>query len=652
MIKIIAPGAKNNGAPLQVGETVQLLPSLEVSLIARGLAISMDSMVDLGPKTAAEISTINSAILAGIATYPAGSQITLAASGTTNGTIYRLKGVGTSASFSVDGGSSGLFGPYADITALQTAKPAASNPGAVAYVGPVTPYAIYDSNGLAWTLRAASSENSQIYEYAKGAIRPRSGIKPSRITVQPTVWYALSTPTSLSGNVTVATDATMLLSRASCITFTQTTAGFTQNDWTSLSLAMPANGLLMLPCYFGDFNGVAPSFTVVLSNAGGSITYSFSGAAIKLECWCQMPLWNPATAANAAFVNPGPCSVSANTGFNFASPCTSISIRISNMAVGMQYSFGAIETMAYTRPAVCFTNDVTDGSSFSFFKPALEAVGLRGGFRIGGFTDSSYTGSNIANLQTVYAAGHDVYNGTWSRTSLTASTTRDFLAKEILACHNRAVSYGFTRGMTWLSTAGNALADQRLNRIIGPLLGYKVFKSGGGSGLVNLVSSSGVDDPYNLLTAGLASGNGSATSWTVSGTIGQTTVTASGTPTSLRIGVTLVGTGFAANSIVTNLVGNVITISQPLTSTIAASAVSIASTAASFQVLFDALLYTGGLLVYFTHDFIAAAGTQTGTSCVSEDITTFLAYIKTKIDANLVDGYTPSQVDLLLQGEL
>ena len=46
----------------------------------------------------------------------------------------------------------GSLGPYADTTALESAKPAASNGGRVALVGASAPYAPYVSNGTAWLL--------------------------------------------------------------------------------------------------------------------------------------------------------------------------------------------------------------------------------------------------------------------------------------------------------------------------------------------------------------------------------------------------------------------------------------------------------------------------------------------------------------------
>lgn len=45
---------------------------------------------------------------------------------------------------------SGALGPYADTTALESAKPAASNGGRVALVGASAPYAPYMSDGTTW----------------------------------------------------------------------------------------------------------------------------------------------------------------------------------------------------------------------------------------------------------------------------------------------------------------------------------------------------------------------------------------------------------------------------------------------------------------------------------------------------------------------
>ncbi|APW37158.1 hypothetical protein RD110_08065 [Rhodoferax koreense] len=65
------------------------------------------TLPNLGVKNASEIADLNAQLAAGTLTYPPGTWLTLASSGTDAGTVYRLKGVGTAATFSVEGGGSG-----------------------------------------------------------------------------------------------------------------------------------------------------------------------------------------------------------------------------------------------------------------------------------------------------------------------------------------------------------------------------------------------------------------------------------------------------------------------------------------------------------------------------------------------------------------
>ena len=88
----------------------------------------------------------------------------------------------------------GVFGPYADATALQAAKPAASNPGATAYVGASAPYALYTSNGTAWSL-AGASLGSGIASDGVGSltITPTNG--------QPVITHVLASSGGLGGQL-------------------------------------------------------------------------------------------------------------------------------------------------------------------------------------------------------------------------------------------------------------------------------------------------------------------------------------------------------------------------------------------------------------------------------------------------------------------
>jgi len=73
------------------------------------------------PLTLTEIATLNQAILDNNVSYPAGTVVLLSSTGTDNGTLYRLKGVGQAAQFVVDGGGTGGT-PYTDAQALAAAR--------------------------------------------------------------------------------------------------------------------------------------------------------------------------------------------------------------------------------------------------------------------------------------------------------------------------------------------------------------------------------------------------------------------------------------------------------------------------------------------------------------------------------------------------
>ena len=73
----------------------------------------------------------------------------------------------------------GIFGPYADTTALQAAKPAASNPGSMAYVGASAPYAQYVSTGSAWVLVGGSGGAYEVADWA--ALLALTGVPDGRV---------------------------------------------------------------------------------------------------------------------------------------------------------------------------------------------------------------------------------------------------------------------------------------------------------------------------------------------------------------------------------------------------------------------------------------------------------------------------------------
>lgn len=547
---------------------------------------------------------------------------------------------------SVQGGGNLVSGTtYASAANVDAAWPAASNSGKLAYVSPGV---LYTSNSKSWVpAGAGTSENGIAYEYANGAVRPRTGFRRSRVLTDPTFWWTPAAPNTISATGTSAADTSRILHRASARTFTQVSAGFLNITYSGLNLAMPSNGLLVVPVFLEDYTsaGYSPVMLIVLTNASGSITYKYAGTALK-PGWNLLPIWNPATDANAAMLRPTLCEVNANTGFNFAQNVTQIQFQPTSFAAGSTWSLAAVETMSKIKPVAVLTNDVTDTSTYTVFTPLLEAAGFRAGIRLGGFSDSSYTSGNISSLRAAYDNGHDVYNGSWSRTSLTDSTTDDVFAAEVLGCHNRAVSLGFGRGLTWFSTTGNSLPSPQIRRGIAPMLGMKVLKGPGGSP-VNVCSAMGVDDPLHITATGI----GGFSNTTGTGTSGTNQLTIA-SPSAVKIGRSITGAGIPAGTVITQMVGSVATLSNNLTQDLTATAVQISDSYYSQSLLVAALLYTGGVLVWFCHEFIAAANAQSSTSFTTEDFTSLVALLKTHSDAGNLEVVTPSQLDLIMEGAL
>lgn len=104
MIKITASGAKANGAPLRIGDCLQLDDKTEAGLIRRGYAISLNPRADLGAKTATEIANINARLAAGTQSYPIGSTLI----NSTTGELFMLSGLGLSMAFGAVGSANSL----------------------------------------------------------------------------------------------------------------------------------------------------------------------------------------------------------------------------------------------------------------------------------------------------------------------------------------------------------------------------------------------------------------------------------------------------------------------------------------------------------------------------------------------------------------
>lgn len=478
-----------------------------------------------------------------------------------------------------------------------------------------------------------------------------AGLAPSRVLAKPTVWFPVTVPTDTSANVVVAAEDARGLPPQACQTITKTNAGYASFAWSGLSLPLPANRLLHVPIYLDDFQvpgGYSLSLTVQMTNEGGSISYSFSANAFKAAGWTYVPLWDPATPANAVFSKPGTSFVVADTGFDFSKPVTAIRMVPNNLPAGAKFSIAAIETATKTKPVIVVTDDITDDSTYTHIVPIMEAAGFRGGLRIGGFKESSYSGGTVAKLRKAYDNGWDVYNGSWSRGGMNGATTKEVFAKEVLECKTRAEALGFTRGMTWFSGAGNSLPSQALCREMAPQLGVKVLKGGSGLGLVNIIRADGVDDPAIMTCVGM----GGSGALAATGVRGESMVIIAGSR-ALRDGAAVSGPGIGAGARIAahGVHGNTVTLTVPNTDNVAGP-VTLADSYEAHAAIADGLIYTGGAVVYFMHDLKPASAAPSSISFPVEDFTRLVAYWKAKSDQGLVDVVTPSQFDAIMIGTI
>lgn len=475
-----------------------------------------------------------------------------------------------------------------------------------------------------------------------------AGLAPSRILTKPTVWFRMVAPTEKTTNVVVTADDERGLPALACQSMTKTNSGYASFAWSELNLPLPANGLLHVPIYLDDFQapgGYSLSLTIQLVNAGGTISYNFSANAFKAAGWSYIPLWDPATPANAVFTKVGTSSVTADTGFDFSKPVASIRMMPNNLSAGARISIGSIETATKTKPLIVVTDDITDDSTYTQIVPIMEAAGFRGGLRIGGFKESSYSAGNIAKLRKAYDNGWDVYNGSWSRVGISGATTKEEFAKEVLECKTRAEALGFTRGMTWFSGAGNSLPTQSLCRAEAPQLGLKVLKGGSGLGLVNIIRADGVDDPVIVTCAGMGGGR----SQTATGVRGESTIVITNNR-AVREGAAVSGPGIGVGARVASngVHGNTVMLTVPNTDNVAGP-VTLADSYEAHVAIADGLIYTGGAVVYFMHDLKPASAAPTSISFPTEDFTRLVAYWKAKSDQGLVDVVTPSQFDAIMR---
>lgn len=251
-------------------------------------------------------------------------------------------------------------------------------------------------------------------------------LAPSRILRAPTVWFSTSTPTQLPDNAKAEAETAKGTPPQACQTITRTDEKYCSFGWTGLNLPLPEDKLLHVPVYLDNFQGpggFSIALAIQLTNSGGTISYLYSSNCFVAAGWTYLPIWDPSTPAHAVFNKTGFCSIAKNTGFDFSKPVTAISYVPNNLPVGSPISIGSIETMTKTKPIIVVTDDITDNSTYTQIVAIMEAAGFRGGLRIGGAKEHSYSEGNMQSLRKAYDNGWDAYNGSWSRCALIGSTT-------------------------------------------------------------------------------------------------------------------------------------------------------------------------------------------------------------------------------------
>lgn len=485
---------------------------------------------------------------------------------------------------------------------------------------------------------------------AAGDTSSSPGLLPARVLAQPALWYAFGAPSKLTPNLQAEAEAAKGTPARPCQTLTKQDGGYASAAWTGLNVPLPANRLLHVPVYLDDFQaagGFSLSLTIELSNAKGAIRYNFSSNAFKAAGWSYLPLWDPSTPANAVFSKPGSSVVMSHSGFDFAEPVTSISVVPNNLPAGARISLGPIETATKTKPLIVVTNDITDNSTYTEIVPTMEAAGFRGGLRIGGFKESSYSGGNVEKLRAAYGNGWDVYNGSWSRLGLGGSTTREQFENEIAECKKRAEALGFTRGMTWFSTAGNSLPPQTLAKSVAAAQGVRVLKGGGGLGLVNIIRADGLGNPAIVTCIGM----GGRRQHQATGVRGESVITIP-SPVAFREGSAVSGEGIGEGARIApnGVSGNKVKLTVPNSGDVTGP-VTISDSLEAHLAIADGLLYTGGVLVYFLHDLKPAGAEPSLISFPADDFAKLVAYWKTKCASGLLEIVTPSQFDAIMAGE-
>ncbi len=463
----------------------------EDSQVARLVALGF--VTSLGAAAAPADPTPGGPAAVSVAVQDEGAQVSAGAA------VINFRGAGVTASagpggavnVDIPGGAGSLAVQHNGAQALASASAINMVPG------PGHRFDVSAVGSVARIVSSRLSENPTSYEYSNGTVRARGRNPADRATAYPSTLHNVTAtlPTGNATNLTIAADSTMLLRDNQVVSVTNVTTAYAPVSFTT-SFAVPASGLFYVPVYMPDYEagGYNPTIEInVTCSDSTAVKYTFAATGLRAGAWNYLPIWDNTTALDSAFQKSG-VSYTAAAGAIAGKTVTGFNIVRYNMPAGSVWYVGNVTTGKRVRPAIVFTNDVTNNSSFTYFQAALESRGMRGAFRIGGFSESGFTDQGRINfLRAAYNNGHDVYNGSWSRTALNASTTELVFAREVLACHNRAVELGFTRGMTWFSSSGNSLPSQAMCRSFGPKVGYRVFKAPNGIGVINTMQG-GTDE--------------------------------------------------------------------------------------------------------------------------------------------------------------
>lgn len=337
---------------------------------------------------------------------------------------------------------------------------------------------------------------------ADGTTVKRCMPKNTRIIQKGAQWFK---PPGLSGDsnrtVVVDTSGAFIVAEVDAtpgVLMTCLTAGYRTASYTGLNLVMPSDGLLQALMWVPDYENAEAwcnSIVIVLTGASGTATYTFAGTTLR-PGWNTLQLWNPATAAHPVLDKTGvsTCSVS---GYNFTDNITAISFSLSTAVIGAITRIAGIWTQTKVKPMLAVTFDTSDQRVFNNFLPVWDAAGFKCTLRSGG-GDSYRSSTWNTPLRAAYANGHDVNNGSWSRVSLTQSTTVAQMAREVGLHANYMQGQGFKRGATMFSTAGNAMPKATVYRDVLPKFGLKSAKGGTGLNRCNVFGPAGLDDRYYI----------------------------------------------------------------------------------------------------------------------------------------------------------